>query len=91
MLTWIFGDVKENHVTLHIQNKAFGHLVLQQAKVNWHLSIDEANIPATEMAAGKRSYRSLTIDGENFEFSDGFTELHTKSYKAILDGNGFGL
>ena len=91
MLTWIFGDVVENHVTEHGQQKASGHLVLKQASVNWFLSIDEADIPATERAAGKRTYRCLTIDGEHTEFSDGFTNLHTASYTSILKGGGFGL
>lgn len=91
MLCWVFGTVAENHVTLHTNEKASGHLILQQANVHWHLSIDEADIPAAERAAGKRTYRSLKIDDEQVEFSDGFTDLHTESYKAILAGKGFGL
>lgn len=91
MLIWIFGDVKENHVTAHTASKASGHLVLKQAKINWLLSIDENDLPETERLAGKRTFRSMTIDGENFEFSDGFTELHTRSYTEILAGRGFGL
>lgn len=91
MLTWVFGDVVESHVTGRTADKAAGYLVLKQANVNWQLSIAETDLPVAERAAGKRTFRSMTIDTGNFEFSDGFTDLHTASYKAILDGNGFTL
>ena len=91
MLIWIFGGVVENHVLDHTSDKAAGYLVLKQARVNWMLSINEADLPEKERKSGKRTYRSLTIDEENFEFSDGFTDLHTESYKAIMAGQGFGL
>ena len=91
MLMWIFGDVKENIVTLHSKDTAAGILELEHASVKWRLSIDVNNLPAEVKAAGKRTYRVLNIDGESFEFSDGFTELHTKSYAEILAGNGFPL
>ncbi len=89
MLMWIFGDVKENNVIQHTASTAAGNLVLQKATVNWMLSIDANVLPAGVKAAGKRTYRMLTIDGEAFEFSDGFTELHTKSYSEIIAGRGF--
>ncbi len=89
MLMWIFGDVKENIVTQHTDVTASGKLELERASVNWMLSIDAATLPAAAKNAGKRTYRTLTIDGEGFEFSDGFTELHTKSYEQILKGDGF--
>ena len=91
MLMWIFGDVKENIVTLHSKDTTAGILELEHASVKWRLSIDVNNLPAEVKAASKRTYRVLNIDGESFEFSDGFTELHTKSYAAILAGNGFPL
>ncbi len=91
MLMWIFGDVKENIVTEHSKDTASGILKLEKANVNWRLSIDAKNLPDKVKAAGKRTYRSLDIDGESFEFSDGFTELHTKSYQNILAGKGFPL
>ena len=91
MLMWIFGDVKENNVIQHTADTASGNLVLQKASVNWMLSIDANILPAGVKAAGKRTYRMLTIDGEAFEFSDGFTELHTKSYHEIITGNGFSM
>lgn len=89
MLLWVFGAVKENRVTEHTSKTAAGHLELERANVNWMLSIDANTLPEEARAAGKKTYRTLTIDGEGFEFSDGFTELHTKSYEEILRGNGF--
>src|SRR5665647_1895332 len=86
MLMWIFGDVVENNVTTHSVQTASGHLELEKATVNWSLSIDANNLPEEAKASGKRTYRVLIIDGENFEFSDGFTELHTQSYAKIIAG-----
>jgi UDP-N-acetyl-2-amino-2-deoxyglucuronate dehydrogenase len=89
MLLWVFGAVKENRVTEHTAQTASGQLELERANVNWMLSIDANTLPDEAKAAGKRTFRTLTIDGEGFEFSEGFTELHTKSYEEILKGNGF--
>ena len=91
MLIWIFGDVIENRVIQHNHNTAAGYLELETATVNWMLSIDANTVPAEAKAAGKRTFRRLIIDGDAFEFSDGFTELHTQSYKDIIDGKGFAL
>jgi len=91
MLMWIFGDVKENIVHEHSKDTASGILKLEKANVKWRLSIDANNLPEDIRAAGKRTYRTLDIDGESFEFSEGFTELHTKSYQNILEGKGFPL
>ena len=89
MLLWVFGAVKENRVTEHTSQTASGQLELERANVNWMLSIDANTLPDEAKSAGKRTFRTLTIDGEGFEFSDGFTELHTKSYEEILKGSGF--
>src|SRR5436190_9037186 len=89
MLIWIFGDVKINEVHQHTAETASGKLELERAKVNWFLSIDAKTLPDNVKQAGKRTFRSLTIDNEAFEFSEGFTELHTRSYEEILKGNGF--
>lgn len=89
MLMWIFGDVIENVVHEHGKSKASGFLRLQKARVNWILSVDYDNIPERIRATGARTYRSLQIGDEEFEFSGGFTELHTRSYKHVLEGNGF--
>ncbi len=91
MLTWIFGKVKTNDIHIHTHDRAAGYLEFEKAKVRWFLSINENTIPAEVRAAGKRTYRSMKIEGEEIEFSDGFTDLHTKSYQNILDGNGFSL
>lgn len=91
MLLWIFGDVKQNIVLQHDADTAAGELVLEKAIVNWKLSINADNLPEAAKKEGKRTHRSLTIDGEEFEFSEGFTELHTQSYQEILAGNGFRL
>jgi UDP-N-acetyl-2-amino-2-deoxyglucuronate dehydrogenase len=91
MLMWIFGDVQENIVFKHTDDTASGRLVLENADVEWVLSIDAGTLPDDVRKAGKRTFRSLTINGEGFEFSDGFTELHTKSYDEILSNKGFRL
>lgn len=91
MLIWIFGDVKKNEVKQLTTDTAAGYLELGQARVTWMLSIDFNQIPKDIRAAGKRTFRSLTMGSEQIEFSDGFTDLHTRSYEEILKGNGFGL
>ncbi len=91
MLTWIFGDVKENNVIQHTDDIAQGNLVLDKANVNWFLSIDYNQIPEEVRNQGKRTFRTLNMEGEEIEFSDGFTELHTHSYQNILNGVGFGV
>ncbi|HMV10158.1 MAG TPA: Gfo/Idh/MocA family oxidoreductase [Cyclobacteriaceae bacterium] len=91
MLAWVFGDVKKNTVHLLSADSAAGVLELGKAKVRWFLSIDYNNVPDDLKAKGKRTYRSLTMEGREIEFSDGFTDLHTKSYEQILLGTGFGL
>jgi UDP-N-acetyl-2-amino-2-deoxyglucuronate dehydrogenase len=91
MLTWIFGDLEKVIVTNQNSETAQGKLYLQKARVNWMLSIDYNEIPQQVKQEGKRTFRTLTIGGQQIEFSDGFTELHTSSYKNIIEGNGFGL
>jgi UDP-N-acetyl-2-amino-2-deoxyglucuronate dehydrogenase len=90
MLTWIFGDVKLNTVHIRSNNKASGYLELEKARVKWFLSIDVNDVPKEVIAKGQRTFRSITIDGEEIEFSKGFTDLHTLSYQNILEGKGFG-
>lgn len=91
MLTWIFGDVSENIVHISRDNKVAGFLQLKKARVRWLLSVDYNDIPTRIKEKGMRTYRLLQLDGEEFEFSEGFTDLHTRSYQNILDGNGFGI
>jgi len=91
MLTYIFGDVEENIVHLKTEFANAGYLKLKNARVRWFLSVKYDYIPDSIKAIGQRTYRSITVDGEEIEFSGGFTELHTRSYEEILKGNGFGL
>ncbi len=89
MLTWIFGDVKKSTVHIHTHDRAAGFLELERANVRWFLSINYDLIPEHLKEKGLRTYRSIEIENQEFEFSGGFTELHTRSYEEILKGNGF--
>ncbi|RMF20971.1 MAG: gfo/Idh/MocA family oxidoreductase, partial [Bacteroidetes bacterium] len=91
MLTWLFGPVQGNTVHVHTHDRAAGHLDLERARVRWFLSIDYDTIPDAVKATGARTFRSITVDGQEIEFSGGFTDLHTLSYRAILEGKGFGI
>lgn len=91
MLHFIFGDLQENKVHLNEPRKAAGYLEFEKARVRWFLSIDVEDVPEEIRAQGQRTYRSITIDGEELEFSGGFTDLHTISYEHILSGDGFGV
>jgi UDP-N-acetyl-2-amino-2-deoxyglucuronate dehydrogenase len=89
VLAFIFGPVSRNIVHLHERERAAGYLECGRAKVRWFLSVDRKDIPAA--ANGKTTYRSITVDGEEVEFSEGFGDLHTRSYEEILAGRGFPL
>jgi UDP-N-acetyl-2-amino-2-deoxyglucuronate dehydrogenase len=91
MLCWLFGEVKSNIVHLHTYDRAAGYLEFARARVRWFLSINANTLPEAAREKGLRTYRSMTLEGQEIEFSDGFTDLHTRSYKEILLGNGFGL
>jgi len=91
MLTWIFGAVKSNKVHLAEKDSASGTLELENANVKWFLSVNYDYIPDEIKAKDQRTFRSITVDGDEIEFSGGFTDLHTLSYQEILKGNGFGL
>lgn len=91
MLGWIFGDITRNVVHIHTHDRAAGYLEFRQARVRWFLSINPKTLPESSKEKGQRTHRSLLIDGETVEFSSGFSELHTKSYADILEGNGFSL
>ena len=91
MLMWIFGKLKTNAALELKEDSASGFLELERARVNWTLSINYNDLPNDVKLNGKRTYRSLTIEGDEIEFSDGFTDLHTSSYAAILNNLGFGL
>ncbi|MGK0307095.1 MAG: UDP-N-acetyl-2-amino-2-deoxyglucuronate dehydrogenase [Urechidicola sp.] len=91
MLCWIFGEVIENQVHLKKADANAGFLQLKNANVKWFLSVNYDYIPKVIRSRGLTTYRSIMVNGEEIEFSGGFTELHTRSYQEILKGNGFGL
>ena len=91
MLSWVFGNVQENAVHLRTPHKAAGYLEFENARVRWFLSIDAEDLPKEVKEKQQRTFRAITIDKEELEFSDGFTELHTISYQKILQHQGFGL
>ncbi|MGB4900846.1 MAG: Gfo/Idh/MocA family oxidoreductase [Saprospiraceae bacterium] len=91
MLYWLFGPVQKNIVHIHQADQAGGYLEFAKARVRWFLSINADTLPDLVKSKGSRTYRSILIEGEEFEFSEGFTDLHTRSYKHILDGQGFGI
>ncbi|MGE3643993.1 MAG: Gfo/Idh/MocA family oxidoreductase [Beijerinckiaceae bacterium] len=91
MLHFVYGDLQENIVHLNLPTKAAGYLEYERARVRWFLSLDVGDVPEVERAKGKRTYRAVIADGEDIEFSDGFTELHTRIYEEILAGRGFGV
>jgi UDP-N-acetyl-2-amino-2-deoxyglucuronate dehydrogenase len=91
MITWIFGKVKENIVHMYTPDKAAGFLQLEKARVRWFLSLDYHDLPEAATGKGMRTYRSITIDGKEIEFSGGFTDLHTVTYQHIMQGKGYGI
>jgi UDP-N-acetyl-2-amino-2-deoxyglucuronate dehydrogenase len=91
LLLWLFGSCRRHEVHLHTTDKMAGMLELEQADVTWFLSIDSDDLPAGYLDKGEPAFRSLTMDGQELEFSSGFTELHTEVYRDILNGGGYGL
>lgn len=91
MLHFLFGELQSSVVHLATDTKAAGYLEYERARVRWFLSIDVSDVPEAERARGQRTFRSITVSGEEIEFSGGFTDLHTRSYEEILAGRGFGL
>lgn len=91
MLHFIFGELQDNVVHHSDATSAAGYLEYEKARVRWFLSVDYRYVPDSAKADGQRTYRSITVDGEEIEFSGGFTDLHTRSYEEILAGRGYGL
>lgn len=91
LLLWLFGACSHTEVHFASAQKMAGFLELEWADVQWFLSVDRADLPAGYVEGGRPAYRSLTIDGREIEFSEGFTDLHTVAYREILAGRGFGL
>ena len=91
MLHYIFGDIKRNEVHHRDKKTSCGYLEFDRARVRWFLSVDEKYLPDNAIAGEKLTYRSIDIDGEELEFSNGFTDLHTESYRKILDSQGYSI
>lgn len=91
MLHFIFGKVQESAVHLREDLRAAGYLEFEHARVRWFLSVDLEYVTQPVRESGQRTYRSIMIDGEEFEFSGGFTDLHQRSYEEVLAGRGFGI
>lgn len=91
MLGYVFGDIVKNEAHLKQEDASAGYLEFKHARVRWFLSVNYDFIPEEVKASDQRTYRSITVDGNEIEFSGGFTDLHTKSYEHILSGEGFGL
>ncbi|MBP6977451.1 MAG: Gfo/Idh/MocA family oxidoreductase [Lentimicrobiaceae bacterium] len=90
MLIDIFGSVKSNTVHYSDEKTVSGFLTLEKARVRWFLSLDRNLLSEEAYAKGVRTFRSITVNGKAVEFSEGFTDLHTESYRQVLMGNGFG-
>lgn len=91
MLGWVFGKVQENFVHYKDEKTMSGYLEFEKARVRWYLSIDGGKLPDFCVAEGKKTYRSITVNNQEIEFSEGFTDLHTVSYEDVLSGGGYGI
>ena len=91
MLTWIFGNQQSGVVNYSSADTVAGFMELEHARVRWFLSINDSYLPQAVQAKGQRTYRSITVEGDEIEFSGGFTDLHTLTYQDILGGGGYGL
>jgi UDP-N-acetyl-2-amino-2-deoxyglucuronate dehydrogenase len=91
LLIWLFGGVKENHVHILDNTRGSGFIELENADVKWFLSLEKGDLPQQAVEANKPTFRSIKVDGEEIQFSEGFTDLHTKVYEQTLEGKGFGI
>ncbi len=91
LLIWLFGPVEHSDVHFAAPTCTGGYLELERARVNWFLSVDREDLPQDALDAGRTTFRSIMVDGEKVEFSEGFTDLHTRMYEEILAGRGFGI
>ncbi len=91
LLVWLFGDVESHEVHLKQPRRMAGTIALERARVRWFLSVDARDLPFVPEPGGRATFRSITVDGEEVEFSEGFTDLHTVVYREVLAGRGFGL
>jgi UDP-N-acetyl-2-amino-2-deoxyglucuronate dehydrogenase len=91
LLTWLFGSVQQSELHLRESKRAAGWMALDRAEVSWFLSAEADDLPFAPVPGAKTTFRSITVDGHEVEFSEGFTDLHTRVYQEVLDGRGFGI
>jgi UDP-N-acetyl-2-amino-2-deoxyglucuronate dehydrogenase len=91
LLLWLFGPAEEQRVHLNDPRRMAGYLELERARVRWFLSVDRRDLPSAPVPGGKTTHRSVTVDGSEIEFSEGFADLHTRVYAETLAGRGFGI
>jgi UDP-N-acetyl-2-amino-2-deoxyglucuronate dehydrogenase len=91
LLVWLFGEVEATQVHLREQKRAAGTMTLKNADVEWYLSAEASDLPFTPQPGSKTTFRAITVDGQQLEFSEGFTDLHTRVYEEVLAGRGFGI
>jgi UDP-N-acetyl-2-amino-2-deoxyglucuronate dehydrogenase len=91
LLIWLFGGVRASEVHLREAHRAAGYLDLDHADVQWFLSTESTDLPFAPVAGGRGTFRSISVDGTEVEFSEGFTDLHTRIYQEVLSGGGFGI
>ena len=91
LISWLFGPVRKSVVHLREPQRAGGTLELERADVQWYLSTESSDLPFEPQPGVKTTFRSITVDGEEVEFSEGFTDLHTRVYEEVLAGRGFGI
>jgi UDP-N-acetyl-2-amino-2-deoxyglucuronate dehydrogenase len=91
LLMWLFGDVQSSILHLKDNKRMAGFLELNHANVKWFLSTDKSDLPLESIKKGAQTFRSIMVDGQEIQFSEGFTDLHTRVYEEILKGNGFGI
>jgi len=91
MFQWIFGEVKLNIVHIKTHDRVAGYLEFDRARVRYFLSINADTLPKEMQESGQRIYRSINVDGKDIDFTDGFADLHTESYKRIMNGEGYGI
>ena len=91
LVLWLFGKVEGSEVHLATPTRTAGYMELENARVKWFLSIEKKDLPEECKSKGRATFRSITIDGKDVEFSEGFTDLHTIVYRETLEGRGFGL
>jgi UDP-N-acetyl-2-amino-2-deoxyglucuronate dehydrogenase len=91
LLLWLFGPAQHSEVHLRDGKRAAGSIALANADVQWFLSAEATDLPFDAQPGTRTTFRSITVDGEQLEFSEGFTDLHTRVYEEVLAGRGFGI